>query len=147
MNQQVNEQPAPSVEQPLQWTCQPARRQSGKAAGAAAAVVVCAVGAGWFTGEAFYGFFFFLILAVSVAPFYLPVQFTLDQRGVEKRYLGVAQRRPWSYFHSYYPDRNGVLLSPFARKAFLETYRGIYVRFEGNRESVLDYIKRSMVSV
>jgi len=42
---------------------------------------------------------------------------------------------------TYHPDRNGVLLSPFSRQTRLETFRGIYIRFDGNRKEVMSVIK------
>lgn len=53
--------------------------------------------------------------------------------------------KPWSDFHSYYVDRNGVLLSPFARPSRLENFRGVYVRFgDSKRHEILDFIQRKI---
>jgi hypothetical protein len=130
----------------LEWTCHPARRQPGKAVAAGVFSLACAVAAAVWTGVVFWGIFFFVVLAVSIAPFYLPTRFVLDDKGVEKVYLGVPQRRSWSQFQSWYRDRNGVLLSPFPRPSFLESYRGIYVRFEENEEDVVAFIRERMGS-
>ena len=51
----------------------------------------------------------------------------------------------WSDFRSFYADRNGVLLSPFARPSRLENFRGVYVRFgRSNRDEIRDFIRRKV---
>ena len=53
--------------------------------------------------------------------------------------------KPWSDFRSFYADRNGVLLSPFARPSRLENFRGVYVRFgDSKRHEILDFIQRKV---
>ena len=37
----------------------------------------------------------------------------------------------------YYVDKSGVLLSPFIRPSRLENFRGLYVRFAGNKDEVM----------
>ena len=50
-------------------------------------------------------------------------------------------RRPWSDFRSFYVDKNGVLLSPFAKPTRLENFRGVYVRFgQYPPEEIVSYI-------
>lgn len=50
--------------------------------------------------------------------------------------------RPWSTYRSFYPDKNGVLLSPFAKPTRLETFRGIYVRFGKHPpEEIVNFIQ------
>jgi hypothetical protein len=43
----------------------------------------------------------------------------------------------WTQFRSFYPDPNGVLLSPFAHPSRLENFRGIYLRYHGQADQVL----------
>jgi len=50
--------------------------------------------------------------------------------------------RPWNTYRSHWPDRNGVLLSPFPRRSRLENFRGLFVRFENNREDVVAFVRR-----
>lgn len=56
-------------------------------------------------------------------------------------------KKDWSGFRSYYPDKNGVLLSPFEKPSRLENFRGLYLLLpaEGvRREEVLDYIRQKI---
>ena len=50
-------------------------------------------------------------------------------------------RQEWSRYRSYYADKNGVLLSPFARPTRLENFRGKFIRFAGNRDRVMDIVR------
>ncbi len=54
------------------------------------------------------------------------------------------QSRKWDSFKTYYPDKNGIFLSPFAHKTRLENFRGLYIRLKENRKEVLDFIKQKI---
>lgn len=92
-----------------------------------------------------YGPFFTLlaliILGSSMGTYFLPTNYALYAGGVETRFLGVTRRFKWDQFRSFYPDRNGVLLSPFPAPSRLENFRGLFVRFSRNREQVLDVVR------
>lgn len=85
----------------------------------------------------FYGVLGIMILGGSLLSFFLPADYILTDQSVTRRYLGISQTRKWSEFRSFYPDKNGVLMSPFALPSRLENFRGMYLRFERNREQVL----------
>ncbi len=51
-------------------------------------------------------------------------------------FLGTKQVKKWGGFARAVPEPNGIFLSPFARKSFLEHYRGIFVRYDGNKDDV-----------
>ncbi len=55
-------------------------------------------------------------------------------------FLGTKQVKKWGGFARAIPEPNGIFLSPFARKGFLEHYRGIFVRYDGNKEEVDRFI-------
>lgn len=85
----------------------------------------------------FFGVMAFVILAGSLFPFFLPTRYVLYAGGLESVFLGVHRRFTWTQFRSYYPDPNGVLLSPFVHPSRLENFRGIYLRYNGQAEQVL----------
>jgi hypothetical protein len=49
--------------------------------------------------------------------------------------------KDWSIYRSCYPDKNGILLSPFVRPSRLENFRGIYLMFADNGEEVTRFVK------
>lgn len=83
----------------------------------------------------------------SLAGFFFPTEFQLTETGLVVRSLFGTQERLWTSFRSFYPDRNGVLLSPFPRPSRLENFRGIYVRFDNNREQVLEFVTQRLSGV
>jgi hypothetical protein len=82
-----------------------------------------------------------VIMLASLASFFVPTRYELDQEKVGIHYVLGKKERPWSAFRSFYVDKNGVLLSPFPKPSRLENFRGIYVRFDQNKERVVDFVK------
>lgn len=82
-----------------------------------------------------------VIMLVSLSSFFLPTHYELDQRKVRIQYLLTRREREWGAFRSFYVDKNGVLLSPFPKPSRLENFRGVYVRFNRNKDQVVDFVK------
>lgn len=82
-----------------------------------------------------------IFVTCSLYRYFAPFQYELydDQLVVTAPFYRL--RKSWSDFRSFYVDNNGVLLSPFSKPSRLENFRGIYVRFGGNRSEVVDFIK------
>lgn len=88
-----------------------------------------------------------LLLSLSLLRFFLRTEYELNENGiiVKKPYRRITKE--WSHFRSFYPDKNGVLLSPFAKPSRLENFRGVYVLLEEQRDEILDFIKRKIMEV
>ncbi len=82
-----------------------------------------------------------VIMLSSLSSFFLPTRYELNQDEVRIYYLMGKREREWSAFRSFYVDKNGVLLSPFLKPSRLENFRGIYVRFDRNKDQVVDFVK------
>lgn len=91
-----------------------------------------------------YGFLSILFLGFSLLPYYTPTTYRLNEDGIEVKKVFYTIKKSWSNFRSFYPDKNGVLLSPFPIPTRLENFRGIYIRFRGNREGVLSVVESMM---
>lgn len=83
----------------------------------------------------------FLLLFSSEFPFFLKSRYTFDQQGVSMKRGGVTIVRKWEQINSHYPDKNGVLLSPFAKQTWLENFRGIYLQYGKHREEIMAVLK------
>ena len=67
-----------------------------------------------------------LILIGSLAGFYFPTRYIFyDDHFLVKTTLQTL-RKEWSLYRSFYPDKNGILLSPFARPTRMDNFRGIF---------------------
>jgi hypothetical protein len=87
-----------------------------------------------------------LIMFGSLTSFFLPTIYSFDNKNIYIKTLSGKRTFNWGRFRSYYPDKNGVLLSPFLRPSRLENFRGIYLRFTNNRKEVLGYIEGMLES-
>lgn len=82
-----------------------------------------------------------LILFGSLSQFFLTTTFEFGERMIRVKYLVNKIEKEWPQYRTYYEDKNGVLLSPFVRTSRLENFRGIYIRFAGNRDAVMSIVK------
>lgn len=53
----------------------------------------------------------------------------------------MTQRRRLREFRQVYVGKNGVLLSPFRRKTFLNQFRGVFLLLPEEREEVLKFLR------
>lgn len=93
------------------------------------------------TESAFFGLLAFVVMLVSLAKFYFPTHYRLSENGVTVRTTTQTLTKNWSAYRSFYPDKNGILLSPFAEPSRLENFRGLFIMFNGNKEQVTEFVK------
>jgi hypothetical protein len=91
-------------------------------------ITLSALAAMWMEG-AYWGLFAFGVLFLSLEAFFLPSSFELSEEGVAVRKSFSRVERPWGHFRRVVFDPVGVTLSPFARRHWLEAYRGTRLRF------------------
>jgi len=81
-----------------------------------------------------------VIMLGSLSPFFLPTYYELDNKKIKVKFFFNTKEKQWSMFRSFYVDKKGVLLSPFEKPSRLENFRGLYVRFNQNKEEVVDFV-------
>lgn len=124
----------------LRWRYHPVKEGGWRLVAVAAFIVGIPVLVGALYGP-FYILLSLVILGASLGTYFLPTEYALYAGGMETRFIGVTRRFTWAQFRSFYPDRNGVLLSPFPAPSRLENFRGLYVRFSQNRDAVLAIVR------
>lgn len=82
-----------------------------------------------------------IVVTSSLYRYFVPFRYELYEHQLVVTAPLYRLTKPWDTFRSFYIDKNGVLLSPFAKPSRLENFRGVYVRFGANRAEVLDFIK------
>ena len=127
----------------MEWTSIPYRENKRKTIFLAIFLVVLVVGL-YFSFGVFWAILSIVLIGGAILPYFLPTTYVLDDKGVKKKGLIMETRKLWEDFRSYYPDKNGVLLSPFVRPSRLENFRGLYIRFKENREEVLAIIEKNI---
>jgi len=83
-----------------------------------------------------------LIFTATLSTFFFPTKYEISKNKVKIKYLVNKVEKDIKSFRSYYPDKNGVLLSPFPRPSRLENFRGVYVRYHQNKAEVDAFIKK-----
>ncbi|MBK7092589.1 MAG: hypothetical protein IPH59_12870 [bacterium] len=129
----------------LRWESQPAKTRQRTAVIVAAFLVMLVVIVYLLTYSPLFTVAAALILWGSLSQFYLKTTFEFTEKMIRVKYLINKVEKDWSQYRTFYEDKNGVLLSPFVRSSRLENFRGIYIRFAGNREDVMKIVKSKIV--
>ena len=86
-----------------------------------------------------------IFLIGSLHRYFVPSRYEFHDDRLVVVSLSRRVAKPWSDFHSFYVDCNGVLLSPFAKPSRLENFRGVYVRFGSSQPNeIIDFIQRKV---
>ncbi|MBN1504426.1 MAG: hypothetical protein JW952_05110 [Candidatus Eisenbacteria bacterium] len=95
-------------------------------------------------GDVFLAVLSVAVLVGSLHSYFFETSYSLSPEGIEIRGVFGAQKKPWTGFKSFSVDRAGVSLSPFARRSWLEHYRGVRLLFsaegDGRRDEVVSYV-------
>lgn len=95
----------------------------------------------WLFQSMFVAFLSALFVIGSLYRYFVPFRYEFYEGQLVVTAPFYSLTKPWSDFRSFYTDKNGVLLSPFAKPSRLENFRGVYIRFGGNRSEVVDFIR------
>ena len=120
----------------LSWRYHPAAKNKAKTVLVAMVVAFFGFFTWWYSQSTIFAFLAAVILTASLGVFFFPTRYTLTEENLTVEFLGTKQVKKWGNFVRAEPEKNGVFLSPFACKSFLEHYRGVFVRYDGNKEEV-----------
>jgi len=126
----------------LTWICHPAKIKKKAAVLAILSVVAILVIVYLATHSPYMVFLAVLLFTGSLSTFFFPTRYEIDRNEIRVKYLFTSVRKDMTAFRSYYPDKNGVLLSPFPRPSRLENFRGLYVRYHQNKTEVDAFIAK-----
>lgn len=98
----------------------------------------------------FYGIFWFIlgfvILFFSLHSYYFPTHYEVGEDEVTIKNIFTTQRRKLREFKRVYQGKNGVLLSPFSRKTFLNQFRGVFLLLPAERDEIVSYLNHIIYS-
>jgi hypothetical protein len=83
-----------------------------------------------------------LAVILSISEFLFPIIYRMNERDASASSPFTTTSIRWEDVRHVCVDSNGVKLSPLARPSRLEPFRGIYLRFAGNRDQVLAEIEK-----
>jgi hypothetical protein len=125
----------------LEWTCHPVKRKP--LVSAAVMVLILVVGAAVlsFMQSGLFAVFSVVVMFAALAKFFFPTSYRLSDRRIMIKTTTQTLYKDWVIYRSCYPDKNGILLSPFAEPSRLENFRGLFIMFSENRDEVTEFVK------
>ena len=131
----------------LKWRCHPVTRRPwvSVAVTVFVALVVVLVYYGTEHSKAF-ATLAMVVMFASLAKFFFPTSYKLTDKKIFIKTTTQTLVKEWSIYRSFHPDKNGILLSPFARPTRLENFRGLYLMFSENRDEVISFVKAHISS-
>ncbi len=82
-----------------------------------------------------------ITLIASLADFLFPVQYEITLDGAQCRMIHKRSEIRWEKVNNCYIDDVGIKLSPLPENSRLEGFRGVYLRFAGNKDTVIEAVK------
>ena len=126
----------------LRWESHPLRGERLAKSILLIALIVASSAAAAFGFEHwFYGVFSLGALTASLSRYFFPTYYVLDGEGVSSEHLGFKQRRSWAEFRRVDEHRDGIFLRPSTRPGRLDSFRGVFLRFDKNREDVARFVR------
>lgn len=82
------------------------------------------------------------LFASALSDYLFPVRYEITSEGASSRSLVGRTAIGWDRVKKYYLDDRGIKLSPLHRPGRLEAYRGVYLRFGGNKDDIIEAVRR-----
>lgn len=128
----------------LSWTTHPVRRRPLVSALVTVFILVISMFVFYIMESKAFSVLALVVMFMSLAKFYMPTGYRFTDKKIVIKTTIQTINRPWSMYRTYYPDKNGVLLSPFVRPSRLENFRGVYIMFAGNKDAVMKIVKEQI---
>lgn len=137
--------PSPASSKPedrevLSWTVHLAREHPLRTAVSVAFVLSASAGAFFAVGPTAAVIVAGVVVA-SLSEFLFPVRYVVTDETASCRMLLNRTEIRWANVKRCYVDNLGVKLSPLDRVSRLEAFRGVYLRFAGNENEVIETVK------
>ncbi|MEJ5169984.1 MAG: hypothetical protein WHU10_03265 [Fimbriimonadales bacterium] len=127
----------------LEWEVRLWEREPRKRPALFAVVAATAVASGFAFGPVM-GLLAAVFLLGSTMEFWWPVRYRLDQNGASAR-VGVSVTAiEWSSVRRAILGEDGIKLSPLEKASRTAPFRGVYIRFNRNRDEVLGFVRRRL---
>ncbi len=139
--QSQTETTAPDHGPVLEWTVHPVKRKPWVSVAVSLFVILVAVCVYSWMESHLFTILALLIMLGSLAKFYFPTRYRMTGQSVTVKTTTQTLVKEWKLYRSCYPDKKGILLSPFATPTRLENFRGLYIMFENNNEAVTAFVR------
>ncbi len=87
-----------------------------------------------------------VILLGAVCDYLLPIKYKLTTKAAYYNNVFTKKKILWKDVRSCYLSDIGIKLSPFSRKTWLENFRGFVLRFNENKEEIIENVRKLAVN-
>lgn len=125
-----------------EWTAHPARRRPQDLMLFVAVTMFSAYAVMVSLDSAFLAGLAIVILVIALMPFLAPTRYRLDGEGVSERRMGRKRFRSWADLRRVQIGKGAALVTPFAKKSWMDRYRGIMLYLDGaDRDRVVGLLR------
>jgi len=124
----------------IEWSVIPAAKTKLRTILVSIFIITISLIVFFFWGK-YLGFLAFVVLFLSVLPYYTRTHYTVDEEGITIKGPVTTQRKKWGYLKKVILDKNGIFLSPFDYETRLENYRGFLIKVpEERKDEIYQFI-------
>ncbi len=87
-----------------------------------------------------------VFLFATLHSYYFPTTYEITDEEVIIKTIFSRQKRKLSEFRKAYSGKNGILLSPFRHKTFLNNFRGVFLLLPRERDEIIDFINKKLTA-
>jgi len=88
-----------------------------------------------------------LVFFISLNNYFLPIYYTLTEKSIIIDKKIFKFQREWKDFRRYYLTSNGIVLSPFSKKNFLDNFRGLHLLLPKEKDAIINFIKNRFSAI
>jgi len=110
----------------LSWTAHRARETPGKTV-VASAFILAFVAFSWAVFGPMLGMLAVVVLFLALNTYFLPITYTLTDKGIEIDKRLFTTRYEWKQFRRWFRTTGGIVISPFSHKNYLDNFRGVHL--------------------
>ena len=112
--------------EPLSWTVHRARETPTKTIVAAIFILAFVAFSSVVFGPML-GILAVVVMFLALNTYFLPITYTLTDRGIEVDKRLFTARYEWKQFRRWFRTSGGIVISPFSRKNYLDNFRGVHL--------------------
>jgi predicted membrane protein len=129
--------------EPISWKIHKAKENSTKTIFASLFILFVILIFLFFYGL-LWAFIAVLIFFISLNSYFLPITYTLTEEKIVIDKKIYKNEKEWQIFRKYYLTGNGVILSPFSRRNFLDNFRGLHLLLPEDKDAIIEFIENRL---
>jgi hypothetical protein len=127
--------------EPLSWTVHRAKETPVKTV-VVAIFILAFVAISWTVFGPMLGILAVVVLFLALNTYFLPITYTLTDKGIEVDKRLFTGRYEWKQFRRWFRTSGGIVISPFSRKNYLDNFRGVHLMLPSDPQRIFDYLDR-----